>query len=301
MMGEEILDIKNVYECNRYLGCKTLHPQASVVNLGNPTVSIQSFVRFDFYAILLAEECADENNSCGRKYYDYSYATMIFLTPGEIFRMNEAKALPNKGWLLTFHPDLLFRTTLKKHLKDYTFFSYWKEEALHLSQRETRTAICCFENIIEELNRAIDVHTGTILSRHIELLLDYCSRFYERQFITRENRNKMLLEKLDRMLVDYIRSGQLQNGHLPEPTYYADQLKLSTAYFNDLVKFGTGKTFVENFEFKRLDIAKKMLLDMNNTPTLVARQLGFSNVQRFCFLFKKLIGIPPTEYKFSQN
>ena len=106
-------------------------------------------------------------------------ATMVFLRPDEIFRMSATNTLPNKGWLLAFHPDLLYRTTLKNHIQNYTFFSYRKEEALHLSQRETGTITCCLENIEEELHHPIDAHTSTILSRHIELMLDYCTRFYE--------------------------------------------------------------------------------------------------------------------------
>ena len=190
-----MLDIKTVYECNRCLGCKTLHPQVSLINLESPNLE-QEAVKFEFYAILLIEDCPDGCYCCGRKYYDYSNATMVFLTPGEIFRMSENNTLPDKGYLLAFHPDLLFRTSLDNHIKNYTFFAYNKEEALHLSQRETAKVTCCLENIEDELHHAIDTHSGTILSRHIELLLDYCTRYYERQFITRENKNKAILEKL---------------------------------------------------------------------------------------------------------
>ena len=154
-----------------------------------------------------------------RKYYDYSNATMVFLTPGEIFRMSENNTLPNKGYLLAFHPDLLFHTSLDNPIKNYTFFAYHKEEALHLSQRETAKVTCCLENIEDELHHAIDTHSGTILSRHIELLLDYCTRYYERQFITRENKNKAILEKLERLLDEYIISGKLENGQLPTAEY----------------------------------------------------------------------------------
>ncbi len=152
---------------------------------------------------------------CGRKYYDYSNATMVFLKPGEIFRMSKAGALPEKGWLLAFHPGLLYRTSLKNHIKNYTFFSYSKEEALHLSQRETTTVTCCLANIEEELHHSIDTHTATILSRHIELMLDYCTRFYERQFITRENKNKTVLEELETLLDGYIASDRLIDSILP--------------------------------------------------------------------------------------
>ena len=185
------MNIETVHQCNCCLGNKTLHPLVSAIDLSKANV-MQRTIKFDFYTILLLE-CECEDFIYGRKYYDYSNATMVFLRPGEIFRMSKADVLPDKGWLLTFHPDLLYRTSLKNHIKNYTFFSYSKEEALHLSQRETATIICCLENIEEELHHSIDAHTATILSRHIELMLDYCTRFYERQFITREN-TKMYLK-----------------------------------------------------------------------------------------------------------
>lgn len=299
-MKKETLDIKTVHECNRCLGCKTLHPQVSIINLEHPGLE-QDTVKFEFYAILLIEECLNGCTCCGRKYYDYSNATMVFLTPGEVFRMNEAGALPDKGWLLAFHPDLLFCTSLKNHIRNYTFFSYRKEEALHLSQRETATITCCLENIEEELHHAIDMHSGTILSRYIELMLDYCTRFYERQFITRENRNKTVLEKLEGMLDAYIISGQLLCGKLPTAEYCAEGLGLSVPYFNDLMKFETGQTLDEYFRFKRLELSKKMLLKADHTPAIVARHLGFPNVQYFSLIFKKITGVSPKEYRYSRN
>lgn len=299
-MKKEILDIKTVYECNRCLGSKTLHPQVSIINLEHPELE-QDTVKFEFYTILLIEECIDDSTCCGRKYYDYSSATMVFLAPGEIFRLSETGALPNKGWLLAFHPDLLFRTSLKNHIKNYTFFSYRKEEALHLSKRETATITYCLDNIEEELHHAIDMHTRTILSRHIELMLDYCTRFYERQFITRETKNKTILEKMEAMLDTYIDSGKLQNGKLPTSEYCSEGLGLSTPYFNDLIKFETGKTLEEYFQFKRLEVSKKMLLTADNTPAIVANRLGFPNVQYFSFIFKKITGIAPNEYRSSLN
>ncbi len=296
---KETLAIKSVCECNRRLGCRTLHPQVSIINLEHPDFE-QEAVKFDFYAVLLIEECPD-GCCCGRKYYDYSNATIVFLKPGEVFRMSEAGVLPDKGWLLAFHPDLLYRTSLKNHIKNYTFFSYSKEEALHLSQRETATITCCLENIEDELHHSIDMHTATILSRHIELMLDYCTRFYERQFITRENKNKNVLAELETLLDDYIASGRLRDSVLPTSEYCAARLELSVPYFNDLLKLETGKTLDEYFQLKRLEAAKSMLLKTGNTPFAVARQLGYSNVQYFSLLFKKIVGIAPNEYRYLNN
>ena len=272
----------------------------SLINLEKPELE-EDAVKFEFYAILLIEDCPDGCCCCGRKYYDYSVATMVFLTPGEIFRMSKEDTLPPKGWLLAFHPDLLFRTSLKNHIKNYTFFSYHKEEALHLSRRETSTVTCLLEHIEEELHHPIDAHTGTILSRHIELLLDYCTRFYERQFITRENKNKLLLARLDRMFDEYLDSGRLSAGGLPVLAQCAAALNLSAAYFSDLLKFETGKSLEEYFEFRRLDTARRLLSEGMHTPAEVARLLGYPNVQCFSLIFKRVVGVPPGEFRYSRN
>ena len=299
-MGKDILDIRNVCECNRCLGSRTLHPQVSLINLERPNFD-QSFVKFEFYAILLIEECPDNCECCGRSHHDFSYATMVFLTPGEVFRMNATNTLPDKGLLLTFHPDLIFRTTLNNHIDNYTFFFYRKEEALHLSLQEKKIVGQCFDAIKAELHHPIDIHSRILLSRLIELLLDYCTRFYERQFILREDENKESLKKLERMLDNYILSGRLRGGIFPRPRDCAEILCLSTAYFNDLLKFETGKTLNEYVELRRIETAKHMLMSPGNTPTLVARQLGYTSVNHFCSLFKKLTGYAPTEYVRAQN
>lgn len=296
----DILDIKDVCECNRCLGSKTLHPQASLINLENPDFE-ENFVKFEFYAILLIEDCTDNCNCCGRRDYDFSNATMVFLTPGEVFRMNTENTLPDKGLLLAFHPDLLFRTTLNNHIDNYTFFFYRKEEALHLSQREKSTVARCFDAIGQELHHDIDSHSSTLISRLIELLLDYCSRFYERQFITREEKNKAIIKKFNSFIDNYIASGQMQEGKFPTPEYCATPLNLSAAYFNDLLKFVTGKTLDEYLQFKRLEAARQMLAKSENTPASVAKLLGFPNVSQFCYIFKQITGMSPNEYRNSRN
>lgn len=174
------MNIETVHQCNCCLGNKTLHPLVSAIDLSKANV-MQRTIKFDFYTILLLE-CEGEDFIYGRKYYDYSNATMIFLTPGQSININEGKAFPRKGWLLAFHPDLLCSTSLGRNIKNYSFFSYHLNEALHLSLREKDKAIECMYNIEKELQHAIDCHSKTLISRYIELLLDYCSRFYDRQF-----------------------------------------------------------------------------------------------------------------------
>ena len=297
---EKTLDIKTVGECNRCLGCKTLHPQASLINLGKKGLDSEK-VKFEFYAILLIEDNPDGCCCCGRKYYDYAFATMVFLTPGEIFRMDREHTLPEKGWLLAFHPDLLTHTPLCSYIGNYTFFGYKKEEALHLSQHETGIITCCMEHIENELHHPIDRHTGTLLSRLIELLLDYSKRFYERQFITRENKNKALLQRAQRLLDEYIESGRLQGGKSPTADYCGEKLGLSAAYFTDLLLLETGMTLDEYFRLRMVEAAKHMLLNSEATPAAVARQLGIPSVQRFSRLFKTLTGLAPGEYSQACN
>ena len=298
MTDAKTLDLKTVCECNRRLGSQTLHPQATLINLEHHGLE-EYAVKFEFYAILLIEECPDGCSCCGRKYYDFTNATMVFLTPGEIFRMNEDNTFPRKGWLLAFHPDLLFCTTLKAHIRDYTFFDYRKEEALHLSQRETATITCCLEHIEEELHHPIDTHTATILSRHIELMLDYCSRYYERQFITREDRHKTLLRQFDALAAESLSSGKIQGGKFPAPGCFARPLGLSEAYFNDLLKFETGQTLTEYLQSKQIHLAKQLLLKGEATPAAISAHLGFPSLQYFTFLFKKLTGTTPADYRRS--
>lgn len=297
-MKENILHIKTVHQCNCCLGCKTLHPLVNVIDLAQTTPGQQA-VKFDFYTVLLLEN-ETEAYLYGRKYYDYSNASVVFFAPGQFLTAEGSGVLPQKGRLLVFHPDLICHTSLGRNIKNYTFFFYRPEEALHLSLREKTKVNECLNNIGEELRHAIDCYSKTLISRHIELLLDYCSRFYERQFITRNEANKEIVGNTDFLIDEYIRSGQLQSG-LPSAAYCAGLLHLSPHYFSDLLKFETGKSLYEYVQQKRLDTSRKLLLDKNNTVSMVAHQLGYANVQYFSCLFKKITGIAPQEYRLSQS
>ncbi len=298
-MKKEILKIENIHQCNCCLGYKTLHPLVSVIDLSKTGLT-QQVIHFDFYTVLLLEGGC-EDFLFGRKYYDYSNATIIFLVPGQSIELNTNSLSSPKGRLLAFHPDLLCSTALGKHINDYTFFRYQPDEALHLSLREKNKALDCFNNIEEELCHAIDCHSKTLITRNIELFLDHCTRFYDRQFITRNEENQCILKKINLLLNEYIRSGQLQNGQLPSADYYGGLLKISPRYFSDLLKFETGKNTHEYFQLKRLETAKQMLLDKDTTVSQVVKQLGYPSIQYFSHLFKKITGIAPTDYRFSQN
>ena len=273
----------SVQDYNELLGVETLHPLVSVVDLSEANLE-QRTIRCDFYTIILIEGEAGKL-MYGRKYYDYSNATLIFRTPGESIKLGIDNMLATKGRMLAFHPDLMAHTALENHIGDYSFFFY----------KPKITA--CIRNIEEELRHAIDRHSKTLISRHIELLLDYCARFNERQFITRCEANKIILHKIHSLLSGYILSGRLEGGAMPTEEYCADALHLSPCYFRDLLKFETGKSMHEYFQLMRLDMAKKMLRNKNYTVGMTARKLGYANSQ----LFKKITGMTPTEYKYAQN
>ena len=232
-------------------------------------------VKFEFYAILLIEDCPDGCCCCGRKHYDYSVATMLFLTPGEIFRMSKGGHVAPKG-LAPGIPSRLAVPAPRSRTTSRIILSFLitRKRRYTSPRRETSTVTCLLEHIEEELHHPIDAHTGTILSRHIELLLDYCTRFYERQFITRENKTSFLLARLDRMFDEYLDSGRLSAGGLPVLAQCAAALNLSAAYFSDLLKFETGKSLEEYFEFRRLDTARRLLSEGMHTPAAVARCWG---------------------------
>lgn len=294
-MKENILNIETIHQCNCCLGYKTLHPFVSVIDLTEANLE-QCTLKFDFYTVLLIEGEV-EDFLYGRKYYDYSNASLVFLIPGESLKVNHSELLHRKGWLLAFHPDLLWGTSLGDHIKDYSFFFYKLNEALHLSLREKTKIIACLHNIGEELQHTIDSHSKTLISRHIELLLDYCFRFYERQFITRCEANKPIIRQVNILLDEYIQSGKLKKGDLPSAKYCADRLHLSSHYFSDLLYFETGQNIYEYFQFKRLEASKEMLLKQGYTASMVAEKLGYPNVQHFSQIFKKITGVAPNEYR----
>lgn len=298
-MKESILNIETVHQCNCCLGYKTLHPLVSVIDLSQASLE-QCTIKFDFYTVLLIEGDV-EDFLYGRKYYDYSNASLVFLTPGKSIKISHNELLHRKGWLLAFHPDLLWCTSLGNHIKDYSFFFYHLDEALHLSLREKTKIIECLHDIEEELQHAIDCHSKTLISRYIELVLDYCCRFYERQFITRCEANKLIIRQTNILLDEYIQSGKLKNGDLPSDSYCADMLHLSSHYFRDLLYFETGQNINEYFQFKRLEASKEMLLKQGYTAGMVTEKLGYPNVQYFSRIFKKITGIAPNDYKVSHN
>jgi len=196
-----------------------------------------------------------------------------------------------------FHPDLLRGTSLGRNIKEYSFFSYSSNEALHISDREKLIILDVMNKIEYELNQSIDKHSKKLIVNNIELLLNYCLRFYDRQFITRSDVNKDILIRFENLLDDYFRSELTQTLGLPNVKYCADQLHLSPNYFGDLIKKETGKTALDHIQLKLIEIAKERVFDTRKSISEIAYELGFKHPQHFSRMFKNETGQTPNEYR----
>lgn len=291
---ERIDTVKNY---NDYTGVDTLHPLVSVVNFSELR-DVPNFKRYmGIYAIFLKDtNCGDIRY--GNQPYDYEDGTLVFVSPGQIYGIDNHSVVKNpKGYGLVFHPDLLVGTNLGKIIKAYSFFSYEVNEALHLSKKERQEIVVCFEKIASEINQNIDKHSKTLIVSNIELLLNYCMRFYDRQFITRNHINTDILTRFENLLDEYFQSNKTQDIGLPSVTWCAEQLHLSPNYFGDLIKKETGHTALDSIQSRLIEEAKLKLFDTSQSINDIAFQLGFKYQQHFSRLFKQKTGMTPNEYR----
>ncbi|WP_369409723.1 helix-turn-helix domain-containing protein [Mucilaginibacter lacusdianchii] len=234
----------------------------------------------------------------GRNTYDYQEGTLVFMAPGQVAGVNSnGETYQPKGKVLVFHPDLIHGTSLGRHIQDYTFFGYQSSEALHLSERERGIVLDCFSKIDYELERGVDKHSKRLIVSNIELFLDYSTRFYDRQFITRDHVHQGIIERFERLLNDFFASEKPQTVGLPSVAYCAEQLYLSPNYFGDLVKKETGRTAQEYIQDKLIDMAKEKIYDGSKTVNQIALELGYKYPQHFVRLFKKRVGHTPLEFR----
>lgn len=298
MTMKKILNIETIDQCNKILGEKTLHPLVSVVDLSCITQKCSDVLKADFYSILLKEYTSD-HFFYGRKIYDFSDGTILFTSPNKTLEIDNNKDQQQlKGWLLNFHPKILSGTYLDMQMNAYTFFKYNKEEALHISFREKKILMQGFENIRDELNRPIDKHSQILISKSIDLLLKYCQRFYDRQFIVRSEENKRLIKKAESVIHDYYTVNNRKLNGLSMAIYSAEKLNVSPVYFIDLLKQETGQTANEFIQSKQMEIAQKWLTNTNKSISEIGTALGFPSTEYFCKLFEKLIGYKPEQCRF---
>ncbi len=293
----EIMNINTVQQYNDYFGIETRHPLISVID-GREAKPLR-FCRklYNLYAILLKDtDCGQLKY--GRSIYDYQKGAMLFLAPGQVLGSEDDGLLHQpEGWVLVFHPELLRGTPLTHITRDYPYFSYYANEALHLSGQERKTVIECMERIKVELRYPIDKHSKSLITDNIKLFLDYCTRFYDRQFITRENTNRDTFARFEVLLNEYFNSGKPALYGIPSVPYCAEKLCLSPNYLSDLLKKETGLSALKHIQQKTLEIAKERVYNTKKTVSEISYELGFPYPQHFSRWFKKMAGCTPNEYR----
>ncbi|QQL49835.1 helix-turn-helix domain-containing protein [Mucilaginibacter ginkgonis] len=293
---EQIKRFDTVSQYNAFNKNETKHPLVSIVDFSKADPRSGSQMYFGVYTVILKDVvCGDLRY--GKNTYDYQEGTLVFIAPGQVAGVNNNETFQPKGYALTFHPDLLLGTSLAKQMRDYGFFGYQSNEALHISERERNTVLDCFDKINDELERGVDKHSKKLIVANIELFLNYCMRFYDRQFILRDHVNRGILERFENLLNNYFESDKPAIIGLPSIAWCAGQLNLSANYFGDLVKKETGKTAQEYVQAKLIETAKEKIFDGSKTINQVAYELGFKYPQHFSRIFKQKVGQTPAEYR----
>lgn len=288
---------QTISEYNAFNNHETFHPLVSVIDFSKAKERTGSKMNFELYCIFLKDvKCGDLKY--GRHYYDYQEGTLVFISPGQTIDVeNKIDYYQPVGYGLVFHPDLIRGTSLMKTISEYNFFSYHTSEALHLSGKERQLVLDLFAKIDSELQQSIDKHSKKLIVSNIELMLNYCDRFYDRQFITRDDINKGVLEKFEALLNGYFQSEKPYSIGLPSVAYCADQMPLSTNYFGDLIKKETGKSAQDYIQNKIIEVAKNKIFGSDKTVSEIAYELGFKYPQHFSRFFKQRVGQTPNEYR----
>ncbi|WP_159478045.1 AraC family transcriptional regulator [Dyadobacter sp. 3J3] len=298
---ENQIRFDSVSEYNAFNQHETLHPLVTVVDLSKADMRRNQNMYLGLYFVMLkGVPCGDLRY--GKQYYDYQEGTLVFFAPGQVVNVENYDELykPN-GYALVFHPDLLHGTSLNQHIHEYSFFSYQSHESLHISERERQIVLDCLSKIKYELEHAIDKHSRKLIVSNIELFLDYCTRFYDRQFLTRDTVHKGILERFETLLTNYFLSEKPGLIGLPSVAYFADELNLSTKYFGDLVRKETGQTAQDYIQAKIIDVAKERIFDQTKTVSEIAFEMGFKYPQHFSRLFKQRVGQTPNAFRAISN
>jgi AraC-like DNA-binding protein len=296
---KDLIHLKSISDLHKLFNIgNSHHPLVTVLDFNSVTEQVEqnSKITTDFYSIMFKNYCKN-NIKYGRKNIDFQDGNLICIAPNQIIEIdNEVLEREGKmGWGLFFHPDLIRPTSLNDKIKDYNFFHYEVSEALHLSDKEKNILLESVKKIQSELQENIDVHSQNIIVSTIELLLNYCLRFYGRQMITRSQTNKTIIAQIEILLVAYF--SEVKDKGLPSVKFLADNVHLSSSYLSDLLKRETGKNAQEHIHFYLIEEAKNLLLNSEKNINEIAYGLGFEYPQYFNKLFKKKTGKTPMEYR----
>lgn len=298
---QEIIHIETLSEMHQVFGLeKPKHPLVSVIRFKDAEISPEYHnVRCAFGMFCITQKNGAEGSmGYGRNSYDFQEGSMVFVKPGQVLRYegHESKA-DDPGWALLFHPDLIRKSELGRSIDHYSFFSYDITEALHLSEEEKQTLNGLVAKIEKEYGQNIDRHSQKLIISNIELLLDYCTRYYDRQFYTRTNLNKDVLTKFEQLLKDYYSNGNQLNMGVPSVDYCGKELNMSPKYLSDLLKKETGKSTKVHIDDFLMNMAKTRLLRTTESVSEIAYDLGYEYSQHFSKIFKNKTGISPSEYR----
>ena len=301
----KIIKINSVSELHKLMGLsKPKHPLVSLINYNDVKYDdIDNSVKaiLNFYTISIKHN-ADCKFNYGQNYYDFDEGVLAFMEPGQIASAATQNGnMSADGWLLVFHPDLIRNYPIGKNIKNYGFFSYAINEALHLSESEEAMLGEIFKNIEKEYNHSIDQFSQDVMVSQIELLLNYSNRFYNRQFITRKTASSDLLTKLEILLDEYFESDKIFESGLPTVHFFAEKLNLSPNYLSDMLRTITGQSTQQHIHNKLIEKAKEALSTTNLSVSEIAYQLGFEHPQSFSKLFKTKMNISPIKYRASFN
>lgn len=296
-----IIKISTVHDFNTLLSVEDQHPYVTVIDFSTYPPRPLFRALHGVYGIFLREDKPDNIiYGCGK--YALDKGTLIAIAPGQVGGSEDTGyPVQRKGWALLFHPDLLRGTTLGIKMKEYTFFSYEVNEALHMQAAERETIVACLQSIKRELDYPTDEYSQSIIVAYIEALLNQCMRFYGRQFTMDKVRNKDLLIRFNRLLIDYFSSGKQYEHGIPSVQDIAEKMTMSANYFSDFVKRTTGNTPSEHIRRFLIERAKELLIDKNMTVSEVAYELGFNYVHHLSRMFKKTTGMSPKEYVAALN
>lgn len=296
-----ILKVESVSQIHDFFEYeKPKHPLITLIDNSkvNPSLFSEDIqITSGFYSISQKEgiEC---ELKYGRQYFDFQEGSLMFLAPGQTISITGKPELVElNGWSLFFHPDLIRKRHLGKKMKEYTFFSYEANEALHLSHLEKQKITGIVETIEHEFSQNMDIYSQDLIISNLEVLLNYCKRFYGRQFLTRSHVNKDVISRFEAFLKDYFESGKPETKGLPSVKYCAQEMDYSTNYLSDLLKKETGKNTQEHIHFHLIEKAKNLLLGTEEPVFRIAYSLGFEYPQHFSKLFKSKTGMSPAAYR----
>lgn len=294
---EEIVQLNSIPDYCKYCGFEVLHPLVAVVDMAEAQRNYpECKLNYGLYALWLKQGVGCTIRY-GRRNYDYQDGTVVSFAPGQVVQVEPNGETSASAIGLLFHPDLIHGTSLGRKIERYSFFSYHDAEALHLSEREREQYLLIIESIKRELRHDIDRHSKELLCDNIEMLLDQCLRFYDRQFITREKVNGDVLADFERILNAYFTEGVARNNGFPSVARMADELHFSVGYFGDLIKKETGQTAQQYIQNKIIHLAKEALLGTDLPVSEIALNLGFEYPQHFTRMFKKVTGKSPSEFR----